>query len=150
MHITEVEADEEEEEIDVLELMESDEVLRKIRTQNKGLKDMRSELRKTRKEFNVLRDKLRKTRREHVNKALKDFRENHRKEFRTVQETLVKKAEEVYDKEKEIYIEMTSESVYEFLPWREYHEAERSGSQFKLTVGNTRHTDPWNSAFWYA
>jgi hypothetical protein len=151
LHITEVEPDEdEEEEIDVMELMDNDAVLRKIRTQNKEVKDMRSDLKKNRKEFNVLRDKLRKTRREHVNKALKEFRDNHRKEFRIVQETLVKKAADVHDKEKEIYIEMTSESTYDYLPWREYHEAERSGIQFKLTSGNTRHTDPWNSSFWYA
>jgi hypothetical protein len=67
LHITEVEPDEdEEEEIDVMELMDNDAVLRKIRTQNKEVKDMRSDLKKNRTEFNVLRDKLRKTRRAHV------------------------------------------------------------------------------------
>jgi DNA gyrase/topoisomerase IV subunit A len=150
LHITEIEDDEEEEEIDVMELMDNDEVLRSVRTHSKEIRDLRSELKKSRKDYNILRDKLRQRRREHVSKALKEFRDQSRQEFRAVQDTLVKKATEVFTAEKDAYITLTSELTYDNLPWKEYHEAEGQGAQFKINAQTTRHTDPWNSSFWYA
>jgi hypothetical protein len=149
LHITEIDS-EEEEEIDVMELMESDQVLRAVRSQNPVIRDLRSNLKKSRKEYNVLRDKLRHGRREHVSKALKQFRDESRDEFRDVQSKLIKNAEEVFKAEKDAYIEMTSLETYEDTPWQECHEAEGQGAQFKINVLSSRHTDPWNSSFWYA
>jgi hypothetical protein len=148
LQVTEFE-EEEENEVDMEDLMNSDLILRKVRTTDDSVKRKRGELKIMKKEYNLFRDSLRKLRREYVSKALKEFRLEYRNAFRDMQNQLVEKASEVVDKEVESYCNETSREVYDALPWKELHEFER-GNQFKITSSDVRHTDPWNSSFWYA
>jgi hypothetical protein len=147
-HVTELDEDSEEE-VDMMELMDNDSVLRHIRTTNTEVKTMRREMKEIRKEYNVFRDTLRKTRREFISKALRKFRTEWRDKFRELQSKLVNKATEIVDTEKQVFIQETSEEHYNSVPWKDLHDSER-GNQFKINSTEVRHTDPWNSAFWYA
>jgi hypothetical protein len=147
-HVTELEEDGEED-MDLMEVMDNDIVLRKMRTSNPEIKTLRRELKEMRKGYNVFRDNLRKRRRECISKALKDFRTEHRNSFREVQAKLVAQASQIVDREMQLYIEETSQEIYDSLPWKLLHDFQR-GRQFKIESSDTRHTDPWNSSFWYA
>ena len=151
LHITEIadDADEEESEVDMMEVMENDIILRQVRCSNQDVKLLRQQLKQRRKEYNIFRDHLRHKRRDFIKKALKEFREEHRETYRNIRQRLVNKAYDVYEKEKESFIALTSSENYESMPWKELHKAERDGYQFKVQ-NETRHTDPWNSSFWYA
>ena len=151
LHITELEEDSEEEtEVDMLEIMDNDPTLRSVRCTNQMVKTMRRELKETRKEYNVLRDELRRKRRTYISKALKEFRDQNREEYRKAKQKWHEKAVEVFELEKKSCIEMTSGEDYEAKTWKDLHEAECEEIQLKVTSGETRHTDPFNSSFWYA
>jgi hypothetical protein len=150
LHITEIDDEEEEEsEIDMMEIMDNDVTLRQVRCSNPEVKFLRRQLKDCRKEYNIFRDQLRHKRRNCIKKALKEFRDEHRDIYRGVRQRLVNRAHDVYEKEKEAFISLTSSEDYEAKPWKELHLAERTGYQFKVQ-NETRHTDPWNSSFWYA
>jgi hypothetical protein len=151
LQITELGEDtEESEEVDMLELMDNDSCLRSIRTGNETVKTKRKQFKETRKSYNIYRDTLRNKRRDHVKKALKQFRTQYREEFRTLQASLLQHASDLYEAEKTAYINLTSVEQYDALPWKEAHEQEKEGIQFKVNRVESRKTDPWNSAFWYA
>jgi len=149
LHITEIEDDEEESEVDMMEVMDTDVTLRKVRCSNPEVKFLRRQLRECKKEYNIFRDQLRHKRRNCIKKALKEFRDEQRDIYRAIRQRLVNRAHDVYEKEKEAFIVLTSLEDYENKPWKELHLAERDGYQFKVQ-NETRHTDPWNSSFWYA
>jgi hypothetical protein len=151
LQITELgEESEESEEVDMLELMDNDPCLRLIRTGNETVKIKRKQFKETHKSYNVYRDMLRNKRKDHVKKALKQFRTQHREEFRAKQTLLIQHATDLYEAEKTAYINLTSAERYEAVPWKEVHEQEKEGIQFKVNRVESRKTDPWNSAFWYA
>jgi len=140
--------EESEEEVDMMELMDNDTVLKKIRTSNAEVKTLRKELKEMRKEYNVFRDTLRKTRKDYIRKALKHFRNEHRNVFRVMQSTLIDKASHIVDREEALFAQETSQENYDSVPWKEVHQLQR-GNQFKIEYTD-RKTDPWNSSFWYA
>ena len=150
LHITEIDDEEEEEsEIDMMEVMDNDVTLRQVRCSNPEVKFLRRQLKDCKKEYNIFRDQLRQKRRTCIKKALKEFRDGHRDIYRGLRQRLVNRAHDVYEQEKEAFIALTSSEEYDTKPWKELHVAERTGYQFKV-LNETRHTDPWNSAFWYA
>jgi len=151
LHITEIADDEEEEEseIDMMEVMSNDVTLRQVRCSNQEVKILRRQLKECKKEYNIFRDQLRQKRRNCIKKALKQFREEQRDIYRVIRQRLVNRAHDVYEKEKEAFIALTSSEEYDNKPWIDLHIAEREGYQFKVQ-NETRHTDPWNSSFWYA
>jgi hypothetical protein len=151
LHITEVDEESEEEtEIDMFEIMDNDVNLRRVRCSNQQVKSLRHELKDLRKEYNIFRDQLRNKRRACIKKSLKEFRDENRDSYRKLRQRLLDKAIEVYEKEKSSFIELTSEMEYDSMPWKELHELEKGEKYFKIQSGETRHTDPYNSSFWYA
>jgi hypothetical protein len=151
LHITEVEEeDSEDTEVDMMEIMDNNTTLRSIRCTNQEVKTMRRELKETRKEYNLFRDELRRKRRACMGNAMKEFRDENRETYRKLRQKMLEKAGEVYEKEKTRFIELTSAADYDSQPWRELHEAEREPIQLKIMSGETRHTDPYNTSFWYA
>lgn len=152
LHITEVENDNdtEEESVDMMEIMDNDPTLRSVRCSNQEVKALRRELKETRKEYNLFRDELRHKRRACIGDAMKDFREQNRDKYKKLKQRMLEKAGEVYEKEKASFVELTSASEYDSAPWRELHEAEREPIQLKIMSGENRHTDPYNTSFWYA
>lgn len=150
LHVTEMMEDtEEEEEVDMTELMNSDPILKKIRCGNESIKCMRKNYKDARKTYNIFRDLLRQKRKEYLKIALKEFRCKYRNEYRELQFMVIQKAKDLYEAEKTVYIEETSQEIYDVKPWIDAHK-EESFAKLKIIGSETRHTDPYNSTFWYA
>jgi predicted nucleic acid-binding protein len=119
------------------------------RVQKSPVRKARKDAKMALKQYNTLRDKLRHEKKKCIKKALVQFRETFRKEFRGAQLALRSSIKKEWEEEKKVCIDLLGESNYKQKPWFELHKLLSTGIQFKDdTMG--RKNDPWNSSFWYA
>jgi hypothetical protein len=136
---------EDEEEID--DYLDMNQFLRRI--QKSPVRNARKESKMVLKQYNTLRDKLRHEKKKCIKRALVEFREKFRKEFRDTQAELRSKIKLEWEEEKKACINILGESIYLHKPWYELHRLLGTGIQFKDEMSG-RKNDPWNSSFWYA